>query len=1565
MQSEIIRLGAFRRHRVFCRALASFSAAMFLFVSAAPAFAGSTSVLGGNAELTGMSRATLDANGANAAVFSSSSASAVLDWAKLNVGVGQSLTFDGASTTFFNLVDGAAGKSQIDGMINGSGNVWVINPAGIAFGAGSSVNVGGIFAAAAGNIENAAALRDGTAMTPAFSSFAGTVDASKGSFTADQVALMGKTVNVNGGDFSGAKGLSVAASAGAMTVDEVEGGRVSVNIADFKADDSEVVLGGLSVDGDMSVKVSGNVIMGAKPTENESGKTRLLTAVQTEEPIIQAGNIDIEVGDDLEINHEIQSTAGHVDVQVYGNMDVNADVTAKDYVSLAALGDVDINADVTSTDGSIGVLSLYGDVLVRPDRTVYASGTADIGAGYGGQGGSVLIYGNVMAEYGDVSLWAGMYRMNDGSLKLAGSGSGYVGIAASGSAMSRYANVELLAGCEDGNGIEVFGGVYSGLGIYAGTCDADIYVGSTAEMGAYGAGEKLELQAGIGMGAAGNVEIDGSLYSVGSAGSVVINSAWGDYSTGSIMLNGAVKADGLVQMFSGNGIGASGDIEIGPFSTDAAGNVIGGFVNAYGTGSRVEIVSGVGEGATGDVRIKGKVQSAGDNGSVRVFAGYGNGEGSKGSITIGEDAPGSRNDALVLARQKVQFNVYDGELAVKKGAGVGVTDDGSEVLLKTAMAKGERGDMVIDGNVFSEGRNGKVLLNAGYVNDAAGNITVGENASVNANMAGGTVQVVAGLRPGTSGNVVVNGDVTAADRVDVEAGVGLDENNEVKGGIGMVTIGASGYVAAMNEVKIATYHGDIKTEQGSLVETRGDGGTTVFRSGDIAGGEGSITIAGTVSAKGNAKMDLDDQLRLVYKQPSVSLFAAPRPSSQGGIAIEESGIVQTLGQGALIQIATGVENGPVGEEITTGGDIDIKGNVIAQWSDPEGKPVVAGSQVFVWGGYGDYTYGKVNVSGNVLNYTDNGQTKLWSARGTHSTGGLDVSGVVESSGADGIAYLFAAFGDDSWADLNLSGRLSARGVNGVVEATAGRGIGSHGDVFMSGAMDGYTRAYLAASHAKDSSGDLYLSGSMISGGYLDDAGGLVWNNSAGNNTMVLCGHGQNSRSKAEISGGILSLGTDGYVLFDGARGANAYCDLKVAEGGEVVGRDRVEMMTWNGNLEIDGTVTSLQGDNCRATAIALSDDGHAGNVSFGASGALKAAETATVYAEGSVSQAGSSVSVAGGRAQQADLPAAIEAKWINVRANGDVGEGDSNPLAVDGAVRAVVDGNASFAAARGEDFVGGGDTPPSIGDLNDARRNADMAIDDFRNPGLGQQGEPRQDERENVTRNGAVVADISKAFDGLGSGMVDIGGDLSVYTAGKLQANGLFSAGGNVTISAASFGDMSYLQAGGTLTINNVGKPAYPQIAYFESVNGREPKINNQPNDTVIFVDGRLAGGNLQIINKFGATEAFPVSTPELKSEQGIFGNPVFLHGDLDVANPMAVGNVDYMLQEIPRLTLASDFPLEVDKSVNTAGLNPKDVYRFGQHPQVAEEKPQAEQEEKKDDKASAEKPAEPKVAMR
>jgi hypothetical protein len=73
------------------------------------------------------------------------------------------------------------------------------------------------------------------------------------------------------------------------------------------------------------------------------------------------------------------------------------------------------------------------------------------------------------------------------------------------------------------------------------------------------------------------------------------------------------------------------------------------------------------------------------------------------------------------------------------------------------------------------------------------------------------------------------------------------------------------------------------------------------------------------------------------------------------------------------------------------------------------------------------------------------------------------------------------------------------------------------------------------------------------------------------------------------------------------------------------------------------------------------------------------------------------------------------------------------------------------------------------------------------------------------------------------------------------------------------------------------------------------------------------------------------VQTPELKSEQGVFGNPMFLHDELDVANPLAVGAIDFLLLDYARLSYGSEFPIEADKQVAVSGLSPTTSYRCGQ----------------------------------
>ena len=231
-----------------------------------------------------------------------------------------------------------------------------------------------------------------------------------------------------------------------------------------------------------------------------------------------------------------------------------------------------------------------------------------------------------------------------------------------------------------------------------------------------------------------------------------------------------------------------------------------------------------------------------------------------------------------------------------------------------------------------------------------------------------------------------------------------------------------------------------------------------------------------------------------------------------------------------------------------------------------------------------------------------------------------------------------------------------------------------------------------------------------------------------------------------------------------------------------------------------------------------------------------------------------------------------------------------------------------------------------------------------------------------IAKAGGDVAVADAVGDGLvvGEGGIEGGKAAAVLTAGSISGDGTIKAP-NVTVSAKSFDDDKVpvkVSAGNSLTVNNFRSGMSPLLAVFESDGGNaRPELSNLPNKTVVFFDGRLLGGDLQTINTVGSIEAFPVQTPELKSEQGIFGNPTFLHNELDVSNPMAVGAIDFILLEIPRLTLSDDFPLEVERHVAAAGLNPTTTYWFGQSNE--ESKNEAEGNDGSEPPASGENPDE------
>lgn len=109
-------------------------------VSAAHASPLGSSVVAGDASVSGEGTANV--------IITQSTDRAIIDWNTFDIGVDEATQFvqPGADSVTLNRVTGGLGVSTIDGILNANGNVFLINPDGILFGKGSTVDVGGLVA---------------------------------------------------------------------------------------------------------------------------------------------------------------------------------------------------------------------------------------------------------------------------------------------------------------------------------------------------------------------------------------------------------------------------------------------------------------------------------------------------------------------------------------------------------------------------------------------------------------------------------------------------------------------------------------------------------------------------------------------------------------------------------------------------------------------------------------------------------------------------------------------------------------------------------------------------------------------------------------------------------------------------------------------------------------------------------------------------------------------------------------------------------------------------------------------------------------------------------------------------------------------------------------------------------------------------------------------------------------------------------------------------------------------------------------------------------------------------
>ncbi len=229
-------------------------------------------------------------NGANTTITQSTS-NVVINWQSFSIGSGHTVQFvqPGSTSVALNRVLGGD-PSIILGTLTSNGRVFLLNPNGVIFGQGSSVNVGGLVA-------STMSISDGDFMAGnyAFSDAGPGSVVNQGNITAADggyVALMGRSVS-NQGVISARLGTVALAAGEAVTLDVAGDGLLNVSVSQgamnalvenggmIRADGGRVLLTAQAAGNLLNTVVNNTGVIQAQTIENRNGTILLLGDMQT------------------------------------------------------------------------------------------------------------------------------------------------------------------------------------------------------------------------------------------------------------------------------------------------------------------------------------------------------------------------------------------------------------------------------------------------------------------------------------------------------------------------------------------------------------------------------------------------------------------------------------------------------------------------------------------------------------------------------------------------------------------------------------------------------------------------------------------------------------------------------------------------------------------------------------------------------------------------------------------------------------------------------------------------------------------------------------------------------------------------------------------------------------------------------------------------------------------------------------------------------------------------------------------------------------------------------------
>ena len=368
-------------------------------------------------------QATISQN-SNQMTVGQGSQKAIIDWTSFNIGKNAGVTFQQPNANAIALNRVSAGDaSQIHGQLNANGQVWLINPNGVVFGAGSKVDVGGLVASTM-NIANDDFLNGKHTFNR--NGATGSI-VNQGEITAKDggsIALLAPTVS-NDGIVTARLGSVVMAAGDKITLQAGANGLLNVEIdpATFQtlvenkqlivADGGQVIMTGKAADQLAASVVSNSGTIQANSLQERDGKILLIADMQHGETqaagTLQAKFIDTSAATvSIDKNLKIDTNGGEwlidpVDITIDQNKATaietalgTGDVTVSTENNFQnpwhmnghsnAAGDIHVSADITYDQNKL-TLNANNNIYLKASITVNFNGT--LALNYGGTAGDV------------------------------------------------------------------------------------------------------------------------------------------------------------------------------------------------------------------------------------------------------------------------------------------------------------------------------------------------------------------------------------------------------------------------------------------------------------------------------------------------------------------------------------------------------------------------------------------------------------------------------------------------------------------------------------------------------------------------------------------------------------------------------------------------------------------------------------------------------------------------------------------------------------------------------------------------------------------------------------------------------------------------------------------------------------------------------------------------------------------------------------------------------------------------------------------------------------------------